>query len=407
MKTKEFKKGIRLGVSARFKTRIMDAATGQIVRERPWEKNLVFDQGLNAMAGQSVSGLSQGQFEQNFRQLQVGDGTDPVKIASGAITFTQSGTTLTASGGFFTANMAGGLFKWGTGSGGVENYIASYTDSTHVELTDSATVGVAEVGTVWQVQGTSLANALYSTSTYQTLAGDNSTIFDGTDTVTFQRTFIISAKGSTYNVNELGYSLNASLGANLAGRLVLSSTDVITPANFYVVVLQISVVISPAAPTAVADVGTNCDTTGNAMIEGADVGVSGEYGLFTAIQSTGAGYGTPVGLFDFNNSLSTAALIASYSQRSAPLNADLAVTQLRFTQNVWTKASGERGVMRKASSSSTTAAGQTWYGMAIVRGASPYEVVFDVKFTTPGTLPTGTFQPVTTWSCTFDRVLTN
>jgi hypothetical protein len=410
-KAKPVSLGIGLGVSARYKTRVMDAATGKCVKESPWQKNLILDQGLNALAGQTITSLGGGTVSANFSTLRIGSGTNAVKFASGGITFTQSGTTLTASAGFFTAAMVGGIFKWGTGSGGIENYIASYTSTTQVTLTDSMTVGTPDVGTVWQVQTAALQTLLYSTNTYQTAPGDNGITFDGTDTVTFQRTFINPVQASPYNVNELGLS-NATSGTNVSARLVLSATDVVGTSNFYVVVVQLSITISPATPTAVANVGTNCDTAGNSMIEGGSGSANDFMYLFKAILSDGTtGAGGAGNLFD--QSITTALIYrvytATYSQKSAPSSVDLTPTGVTVTTAMaaWSKVSGVRGAMEKSSSVSITTAGQTWYGIGLGRNTGSFPVMWDIKFTTPGTLPSGNFQPVTNFRATWGRTLVN
>ena len=81
---------------------------GNIVKQNPTKKNLILDCGLNGLAKDSSLGLST--FAANsFLYCQVGDGTTPVKISSGAITFTQAANIVTASGNFFTAPMQGAI----------------------------------------------------------------------------------------------------------------------------------------------------------------------------------------------------------------------------------------------------------------------------------------------------------
>lgn len=398
-----------LTVNARYKTRIMDKASGQCLRESDWQNNLIVDNGINSWAGQAITNLGGGTIANSFAALRIGGGTDAVKISSGAITFTQAGTTLTASAGFFTAAMAGGLFKWGSGSAGVEVYISSFTNTTNVVVATSATVVVPEVGVVWQVQTAALQTLLFSTNTYQTSPGDNSVTFDAVDVVTFQRTFLNPSQASPYNVNELGFA-SATAGTNVGGRLVLSATDVVGTSNFYVVVLQLQIKISPAVPTAVVNVGTNCNTAGNSMIEGDAGSVNNFLNLFKAVLSTGAtGGGGASCLFDQGSASQELRVhTATYSQKAAPSAVDLVITGLTVSTPVaWAKVSGVIGAMEKTSSAAISTTGQTWFGIGLRNVGSPFASTWDIKFTTTGTLPTGTFQPVVNIRATWSRTLVN
>src|SRR5258708_91829 len=124
-----------------IKTMVMDAVTGLPVKENDYVSNLFLDQGLNGLAKKAGGGLpTPGAPANAFNYCHTGSGINATKISSGAITFTQATTTLTASAGFFTSAMVNGLFKWGVGAGGNELYITAFTDSTHVTVGTSATV---------------------------------------------------------------------------------------------------------------------------------------------------------------------------------------------------------------------------------------------------------------------------
>lgn len=383
---------MNIGVSTRIKTEIRSAATGKLVKRTPWIKNLVVDAGLNSLAkkntGASNSTTMAGAFEWCF----VGSGTNPNAVASGAITFTQAGMSVVASGGFFTSAMVGGILKYGTGSGGAEYYITAFTDSTHVTVDTSAT-HTAEVGTVWFVQQTALQTALHATNTYQTSGSSCGTTYTST-AATMQRTFVFGVQGSPYTVNEIGYgSVN---GSNIVGRLVLGSSDVIDTSHFYVVVIQITYTMSPAVPTSVADVGTNIVTAGKAMQEGMNL---------SSVQSNGTS-NAGQGLFDVSNNLY--ALVSSYSQ-NATIASDYTggptptTVTLNSSANSWNYG-GSVGLATVTIAFNTTTAGQTMYGFGQVTNG---HVTFDILLTTPVTLPTGTFQGNATMSMVYSRVLTN
>lgn len=386
-------------VEVKYQTRIMDAKTGRPVKVSPWRKNLVLDQGLNALANKTAGGLNSSAAS-SCSQLNIGGGTNANSFASGAITFTQSTTTVTASAGFFTAAMVGGILKYGVGSAGTEQYITAFTSATQVTVSSSATVG-ATVGTVWMVQQTALQTFLFATNTYQSNAGDNVVTASATS-VTFQRTFINPVQGAPYTVNELGWT---NTGLSILGRAVLPSSDVVGTTNFYVVVLAITFIYGPSAPTAVVNVGTGINTAGTAMIEFFSlqgIQASGLNGTNQSTLDTSNGAGILGDVF-----LSTAA----YSQQGtvpgfSPVLAWPSI--LSLTNGVWTYVPASVGIAQLSITTSLTTAGQTVFGIGIghFNGAATNPCL-DVKLTTPFTLPTGTFNPSITWQATFGRTLVN
>ena len=196
---------MNITVQTKIKRKIYDAATGELLKASPWEKNLVMDLGLNNLARGPGTPTSPAN---SFTNMIVGSGTNPVKVASGAVTFTQAGTTLTASAGFFNIGMLGTLFKYGTGSGGAEYYIIGYSDTQNVTVDTNATVGTPTLGTVWYVNQTALQTYAHASTSYRTNAGDNFTAFS-LGQVTMQRSFVIASQGTTYTVNEIGWNGNA------------------------------------------------------------------------------------------------------------------------------------------------------------------------------------------------------
>ena len=392
-------------IKVRIKTQIFDAKTSEILKDNPWQENLVMDIGLNTMAQQSTAivGPNAANPASVFNNLIVGSGTSPNSIASGAITFTQSGTTITASGGFFTSAMVGGIFKYGTGTGGAEYYITAYTDTTHVTVDTSATVGTATVATVWQVQKTALDNVLHAATSYRTNSGDCQTTFAG-GTVTHQRVFIIAQQALSYTVNEIGYNPfgigNATNG--VAGRFVLSASDVVGNTNFYVVTVQLAVSYSPAAPVAVSNTGTNINTAGNAMIE--DLGqihiVASNGSPTTNISNCGFDGGNVNGMY-FG--------LVTYTQNSTPASSgtSFAISPSLYAPATYTLTyAGTRGAMSYTFVYSFSTTGQTLYGVYI--SSAPFNAVaFDVKFTTPQTAPSGTFAGTAIFTFTYGRTLSN
>lgn len=388
---------MKIDVSMKFKTRTMCAKTGRCLKERPWQNNLLLDAGLNSMA-QKLTGIAYCVPAALTTFAQVGSGTTPNSFASGAVTLTQATTAVTASAGFFTAGMVGGILKY---LSGVQVRITGFTSSTLITVDTSLTIGTPTTGTVWMVQQTALVTKLFETNTYQTNAGDCQTTFTGANQINLQRTYTIAPQGSPYTVNELGYSPIS--GALCAGRAVLSSSDVVGTSNYYVIVIVLQLVYSPSTPTAVLNVGTNINTAGNAMFEAFSIGRISSTGVVTT-PSAGASF---VGMDGTTNS-GMMLCLSTWTQNSAPDQtgqgplpaSTLAISGLPS----WTF-SGSVGKMTLTISGSATTAGQTLFGIAATRPASGGYLSFSVKFTTPFTLPTGTFSPATVFSVTYSTTL--
>ncbi len=222
--------------SVRYRLEILDAA-GLLVHRVPWKRNLILDQGLDAVA---VRG-----WVQNFDYAVAGTGTTATRRDSGAITVSRAGTTLTASAGFFEAADAGRLFKFDTGE---EVRISSYTDGTYVETVTSGTIVSAE-GTVWYVNQTALATETKRTGTLSTDSGDNGSSFL-VDTWTHKRSFIFSAESGSVNYREVGWSATNTPGNNLFGRDLLAGGGVnLVSGQQLKVTVEMSVKIGPASST--------------------------------------------------------------------------------------------------------------------------------------------------------------
>jgi len=372
-------------------TRQINAKTGKVVSESLPQKNLIMDGGLNALA-RSTNSTNPAEFTSACR---VGSGSTADKVASGAVTFTQSGTTITASAGFFTAGMAGWIFKYGTGTAGAEYYITTFTDSTHVEVDTSATVGTPDVATVWNITRTTLETLLYTYSTYETTAGSCGSTISG-NTKAHKRTYNFAQQVASYNVNEVGYFRSTS-GSTIFGRIVLASTEVVAPTNFLQVVLTVTFTYTPSAPAAVSNVGTNIDTAGNAMLE------SLSNSCFASVNTDGTTANATANALDGSGTGRIGGITATYSQNGS-VGSLVSITRLIFQDSVsWTYGSA-RGKMTLSSNATISTAGQTLYGVSI---GTATQACFDVKFTSTYVTPTGSFLPQVVFSCTYNRALSN
>lgn len=395
---------VKANLVVRVQTKQFNAETGKLVSESPIQTNLVMDGGLNALARSTNATYP----AEATGCCRVGSGSTSDKIASGAITFTQAGTTLTASAGFFTAGMVGMLFKWGTGSGGNEIYITAYTSATQVTVGTSATVAVPEVGVVWNVIRTTLETLLYSSSTYENISGSNGTTITGA-AVTHKRTYNFPVQVAPYNVNEVGY-FRANTGTTIFGRVVLSATEVVAPTNFLQVVIEFDVTYSPGSPTANGNVGTNIDTSGNTtfeIINTAMIGVIGTNGAVQSIASNGCS-------IDGSNTTCVFGRVATWTQNPTTNSSNYTWGSNATTERVpfavgisWAFATN-RGQMNVVANTTISTTGQTLYGIGVCDfNSGQPRPALSVKFTNTYAMPTGSFLPVCTFAVTYNRNLVN
>lgn len=230
---------LHASAAVHYRFRVRDAASGRVVRRLSQRKrNLILDQGLNAVAARSWAG--------NFTYAVAGTGDDPVKRDSGAVTFTRAAAVVTASAGFFEAADAGRLLKFDTGE---EMRITVFNSATSVDVDTAGALGASE-GTVWYVDRTALETEVKRTNTYGGDGGDNETTFV-TPTRTFKRTFVFSAEAGPVTYKEIGWSHIVTAGANLFGMDLLAGGGVALIAGQQLeVIVELSVSLTPAASTA-------------------------------------------------------------------------------------------------------------------------------------------------------------
>jgi hypothetical protein len=382
---------------AKAKLRVIDRATGNIAQETGWQHNLVLDVGLNAMA-------NGGGFGSIFQNCKVGSSNAPNVIASGAVTFTQSGNTITASNSFFTSGMTGAILKYGSGSSGLEQYI-TYVDSTHATSTTSTTVGSPIAGTVYLVQQTSLVAYLYKATSYQTGSANCGTTLTSTSCV-MKRTLNFPNQASPYTVNEIGYSSNGNNDGTCLGRIVLNSGVTVSATQFLQVIVIFTFVVNPNTPTAVANVGTNINTAGNVMYQVWDCTVVDNNGNNVSNQGS-----FPGNMMDLCQNIYVGLVSSAVSQNSTILNQLAATTAVIYQlgNGSVSNAGQAVGVGLASFTYAITTAGETIAGivMGAQIGGGSQKTTFSLNFTTPQTLPVGTFSGTFTFTNTFTRTLVN
>lgn len=236
----------RQSAKGRFRCQVLDAETMRVVRDHGWQKNLILDQGLNQVASYAWCDL--------FLVAAIGTGNTPTEDDSGASTANQSGTTVTIDSGPFVFALTDedDLIRWDSGE---EAKIVSYTDPTHVEVSNSATVGSGEF-TIYRVSQTGLDTEIkrsINTSTdqpkYVTGSGNCGSTLVG-NTLTSKRTWDFPTESGSATYRELGVSYSGVGGNNLFSRVVLDTPVGLTAGQILRLSYELSVTMTPNTPQA-------------------------------------------------------------------------------------------------------------------------------------------------------------
>lgn len=253
----------RAACAVTFSREILNA-DGTVARAFDPQKNLLLDQGLNYLGNGTISA-----WQGMFTNCVLGSGTTPTRRDSGAITFTRSGTTVTASASFFESADTGRLLKFDSGK---ECYL-TYVDGTTATSNLSGTVAASE-GTVYYVNATSHQTEVKRSNTYSTDSNANGSSWNGTTAVfSLWRTFLFSAETGSVTYREIGWSHTSTAGANLSGRALLAGGgDSLVAGQIYKVKVQFDVTLSPTAAVAfTVSTGLWAGATGQTRIEGVSI----------------------------------------------------------------------------------------------------------------------------------------
>lgn len=206
----------KIGMKARFKVFVLDAATKRVLREDPWRPNLILDQGMNNY-GSSIYGAQWG------AACAGGTGSTPtVRDSTGTAQITTAGTAVSADNPFFEAGDVGRLLKLDSGG---EAYITAFTDTQNVTVGTSLGATGPQDAAVWYVNQTGLATEVKRTTTYLTGSG-NTGSSTASNTRTYKWTYDFSAEVAPVNYTELGWSNTGSAGNNLNSRALVSGGSV-------------------------------------------------------------------------------------------------------------------------------------------------------------------------------------
>lgn len=228
-------------VRGRLQCMIVDAKTKKVLRAFPPQKNLILNQGLANFFTVTTVGMST-----CFSYAVAGTNATPTQDDSGTTTASQTGTTVTLSGGSFTltdtSTDAGKLIKWDTGE---VSRIVTVTSPTECEVHISQSVSAGEF-TVYRTNQSGLFTESKRTNSY--VSGSCGTDILQPHQVEHFRTFDFSVESGSVTYNEVGMSHTATVAANLWCRVKLDTPVSLISGQQFRVVYRLRVTYAPATP---------------------------------------------------------------------------------------------------------------------------------------------------------------
>lgn len=244
---------INVGQRANGKVKVLVIEDGKVLFERPWQKNLILNQGLNNVCSTRT-------WANSMTHCAAGSGTTPTASASGANPATGTAGTFTndtpGTFNFTTNSSVGDYIQMTSGAdAGTEVRITSVTDANNVDYTPAVNLASGEF-TVFHTSQTGLTSEIKRTSTYLTGAGNCGSSFSGV-TVTLRRTFDFTVEVGAVTYNEIGISHTATVGSNLFSRILLSSGVNLVAGQSLRVIYDLDVSVGPttSVPTTFAITG--------------------------------------------------------------------------------------------------------------------------------------------------------
>jgi hypothetical protein len=232
-------------LKGRIRCQVVNARTGRVKRDHGWQNNLILNQGMNGIYDRSLA---------HWMDYAVaGTGTTPTFETSGVTQASQSGQTITLSGGSFaftdTGTDSGRVIKWDSGEISMILSVTSPIVATSY-LADAKTVASGTF-TAYNTQQVALSVEGARTNNYLLGSGNTGTTYDfsgGNNFIYLQRSYDFPANGTLGTISywEIGFSYNAGAGSNLFSRIKLLSNVDVAPGENLRVIYQVRVALSPS-----------------------------------------------------------------------------------------------------------------------------------------------------------------
>lgn len=246
-----------------YKIQVVDSKTGLVVRDYGWNKNLILNGGMDAVASVGICNLN--------AVAIAGTGSRPNSITSSNSTITQSGNIITLwpeIGGLqdFSSSVMSGSERQYTHSletGDVIIYannsqsnvlgidtVGGFTASVDTSYTIES--GSNQTFTIWKTSQVGMHKEIKRSSTY--LPGSSSVLGFNCGTVishsakTMRRTYDFTAETTQKNYSEVGVSWTGTARAGVFSRVLLPETVSIAATYQLRMIHDLMVTVSPAYP---------------------------------------------------------------------------------------------------------------------------------------------------------------
>lgn len=235
---KKILRGIGQVAQGQYKVMVVDAASGEVVQELPWQKNLILNQGMDQVASRLWADC--------YTYGICGQGAAANTVDSVTDTASQTGTTVTSVGGtvdFTTDAAVGDMIKWDSGE---EARITSITSSLIVEVTPSQTVG-SDLYTIYKTSRVGLQSETKRSNSYLTGAGNCGSTQSGT-TIQGRRTYDFTTEVGPVTYTEVGVGWSSSGSTTVFSRILLNTPVSLISGQKLRLVYQLDITLSPSTP---------------------------------------------------------------------------------------------------------------------------------------------------------------
>lgn len=241
----EIYKGIGQSFQGFYKTAIVNGLTEEVVWESDWCKNLILNQGMDAIYSTNLADLT--------LYACAGVGTRPNSISGESSEITQSGTNVylnlrtgmtdfTASNAGYSSNVeVGDVLKYANAS---ESMVSSVSPLNLVVNTNY-TFTSGQTFVVWKTSQVGLQSEVSRSAAYVSGTGFCETTTVG-NARTWRRTYNFPVQASSVSYNELGVAWAASLNTTVFSRILLGSPLVIGVGFYLRVIYDLVGTFTPA-----------------------------------------------------------------------------------------------------------------------------------------------------------------
>jgi hypothetical protein len=215
--------GINQSFQGFYKVKVVNPKTDEVTWESEWSKNLILNQGMDALYSQIISDIT--------LYGICGTGTRPNSISGETSEITQSGATVylnlrtgladfTSSNGTYAATVqVGDMLKYSDNS---ESRVTAVTDGFNLAVTPSYTFTTGKTFAVWKTSQVGLETETKRSNDYVT-GTDNCSTTSNINERTWKRTYDFSTEVSNASYNEVGVGWEAAGATKVFSRILLGS----------------------------------------------------------------------------------------------------------------------------------------------------------------------------------------